>query len=178
MVMHKHELSESCAYPYGFDPEVDSWQEVAEDRDSDVLVSISVEALGLSKYLNQSVDLAGELIIEDFVSSLLGFSLSSGSNSLVRLSPIISTVGYVQTLNVVSTGSNRRSLDRWSKEAMLEIKSLLGEGVEFTSNSALRVASPLSTQKQFRSEDLYQYNWYRKSASENNLNLLSCLIFY
>ncbi|OLY82223.1 hypothetical protein AYI68_g3662 [Smittium mucronatum] len=59
MVMRNHELVESVAYPYGFATEVDAWREVAEDRDSDVSASISIDAFELSGYLDPSVDLAG-----------------------------------------------------------------------------------------------------------------------
>ncbi|OLY82131.1 hypothetical protein AYI68_g3754 [Smittium mucronatum] len=76
MVMRNHELVEFGAYPYGFAPEVDAWREVAEDRNSDVSASIFVDAFELSGYLDPSVDLAGEPVMEDIVSSLLGLSLS------------------------------------------------------------------------------------------------------
>ncbi|OLY83331.1 hypothetical protein AYI68_g2533 [Smittium mucronatum] len=167
MVMRDHELVESGAYPYGFAPEVDAWREVAEDRDSEASASVSMDALELSGDLEPSVDLAGEPVLEELVSSLLGLSLGPGPNSPVRFSPIIPTVGAVQTLIVISTGSNGRSADRWSTGVITALKSLLGEGKECASNSALGVASPLAVQQQFRGDDLYQSNWYRESASDN-----------
>ncbi|OLY82602.1 hypothetical protein AYI68_g3279 [Smittium mucronatum] len=150
MVMRNHELVESGAYPYGFAPEVDAWREVAEDRDSEA--SASMEALELSGDLDPSVDLSGEQVMEELVSSLLGLSLGSGTNP---------------PASVVGTGSNGRSADRWSKGVISALRSLLGEGEEYASNSVLVVASTLAVQQQFRSEDLYQSNWYRESASEN-----------
>ncbi|OLY84793.1 hypothetical protein AYI68_g1033 [Smittium mucronatum] len=150
MVMRNHELFESGAYPYGFAPEVEAWLEVANDRESDDL--------------DQSVKLAGEAAMEDLMSSLMVLSLSADPNPPVRFSPIIPTVGAVQKLSVVSTGSNCRSVDRWSKGVIPDLKSLLGEGDRCTSDSVLSVASPLATQQQFQSEDLYQYKWYRESA--------------
>ncbi|OLY84701.1 hypothetical protein AYI68_g1126 [Smittium mucronatum] len=142
----------------------DRWM---EDRDSEASTSVSMYALELSGDLDPSVDLAGEPVMEELVSSLLGLSLSSGPNPPVRFSPVIPTVVAVQTLSVFSTGSNGRSADRWSKGVIPALKSLLGEGEEDASNSALGVASPLAVQQQFRSEDLYQSNWYRESASDN-----------
>ncbi|OLY84987.1 hypothetical protein AYI68_g838 [Smittium mucronatum] len=100
------------------------------------------------------VDLARELVMEVLASSLLGLSLNYGPNPPVRLSPIIPTVGAVQTLSVVSSGSNRRSVDRQSKGTINTLRSLLGEGAECASNSALSFDSPLAAQKQFRSEEL------------------------
>ncbi|OLY83611.1 hypothetical protein AYI68_g2248 [Smittium mucronatum] len=50
--------------------------------------------------------------MEELVSSLMGLSLNSGPNPPIRFSPVIPTVGAVQTLSVVSTGSNGRSVDR------------------------------------------------------------------
>ncbi|OLY81715.1 hypothetical protein AYI68_g4177 [Smittium mucronatum] len=167
MVMRNHELVESGAYPYGFDPDVDAWREVAKYRDSEVSASISIQALELSGDSDPSVNLAGGPVMEDIVSSLLGPSLGSSPNPPVRFWPIFSTVGAVQTLSVISTGSSGRSLDRRSKGAIPALRSLLREGEECTSNSVLKVASPLAAQKQFRSEDLYQSNWYRESASDN-----------
>ncbi|OLY84968.1 hypothetical protein AYI68_g856 [Smittium mucronatum] len=146
--MRNHELVESGAYPYGFAPEVDAWRVVAEDRNSEALASISIEALELSGDLDPSVNLAGKPVMEDLVSSLLRLSLSSSTNPPVRFSPIIPTVGAVKTLSVVSTGSNGRSVDRWSKEAIPALRSLL------------------AIQQQFRSKDLYQSNWYMESASD------------
>ncbi|OLY79167.1 hypothetical protein AYI68_g6771 [Smittium mucronatum] len=168
MVMRNHELVESGAYPYGFAPEVDAWLDAAEDRDSEVSASISIEALELSGDLDPSADLAGKPVMEDILSSLLGLSLSSGPIPPVRFWPIIPTLGAVQTLSFVSTGSNGRSVDRRSKGAIPALSSLLGEGEESTSNRFLSVASPLAAQKQFRSEDVYQSNWYRESASDSN----------
>ncbi|OLY85539.1 hypothetical protein AYI68_g268 [Smittium mucronatum] len=78
MVMRKYDLIKSGAYTYVFSPEVDAWREVAEDGDSDVLTSISIEAFELIKDLEPSVELAGEPVMEDLVSYLLGLSLSSG----------------------------------------------------------------------------------------------------
>ncbi|OLY85720.1 hypothetical protein AYI68_g88 [Smittium mucronatum] len=106
MVTRNHDLVESGAYPYGFAPEVDAWRELAEDRDSEASASVFMDALELSGDLNPSVDLAGEPIMEELVSSLLGLSLSSGPNPPVRFSPIVPTAGAAQTLSDVSTGSN------------------------------------------------------------------------
>ncbi|OLY84004.1 hypothetical protein AYI68_g1843 [Smittium mucronatum] len=141
-------------------PEVDAWREVAEDRNSDVSVSVSIDAFEHSGDLDPSVDLIGEPVIEYLISSLLGLSLSSGPNPSVRFSPIIPTVGAVQTLIVFSTGSNGRSVDRRSKGLIPTLNYLLGEGVECTSNIAFSVASPLATLQPFRREDLYESNWY------------------
>ncbi|OLY82354.1 hypothetical protein AYI68_g3527 [Smittium mucronatum] len=105
--------------------------------------------------------------MEDLVSSLLGLSLNSDPNPLVKFSPIIPTVGAVQTLGVFSTGSNGQSVDRWRKGVIPALKSLLGEGEGCPSNSMSKVASPLAAQQQFRSEDLYQSNWYGNSASDD-----------
>ncbi|OLY77797.1 hypothetical protein AYI68_g8167 [Smittium mucronatum] len=131
---------------------------VAEDRESEASASVSMDALELSGDLDPSVDLAGEPVMEEPVYSLLGLSLSSGPNPPVRFSHIIPTVGAVQTLSVFGAGINKRSADRWSKGVIPALKSLLGEGEEDASNSALDVASPLAVQQQFRSEDLYQSN--------------------
>ncbi|OLY85117.1 hypothetical protein AYI68_g697 [Smittium mucronatum] len=144
--MRNHELVRSGAYPYGFAPEVYSWREVAEDRDSDASASISIEALGLSGDLDTSVNLAGEPVMEYLLSSLLGLSLSSGPNPPVRFSPIIPTMGALKILSVVSTGSNGGSVDRRSKEVIPALGSLLGEGKLCTSNSLLDVASSLARQ--------------------------------
>ncbi|OLY78919.1 hypothetical protein AYI68_g7022 [Smittium mucronatum] len=76
MIKRDHELVESGGYPYGFSPEFDAWREVAEDRDSETSAYISIAALELSEDLYSSVNLAGEPVMEDFVSSLLGLSLS------------------------------------------------------------------------------------------------------
>ncbi|OLY82343.1 hypothetical protein AYI68_g3535 [Smittium mucronatum] len=164
MAMRNHELVESGAYPYGFAPEVDAWREVAEDSDSEG--SVSMKALELSGDLYPSVDLAGEPVMEELVSPLLELSLDPGPNPPVRFSPIIPTNGAVKTLSVVSTGSNGRSADRLSKGVIPALKSLPGEGKECASNSVLGVDSPLAVKQQFRSEDLYQSNWYRESASD------------
>ncbi|OLY80137.1 hypothetical protein AYI68_g5772 [Smittium mucronatum] len=79
IVKHNNELDESGAYPYGFDLEVDAWRKVAEDRDSEASASITIEALKLSGDLDPSVNLEGEAVMEELVSSLLGLSLSSRS---------------------------------------------------------------------------------------------------
>ncbi|OLY85605.1 hypothetical protein AYI68_g199 [Smittium mucronatum] len=80
MVMRNHELVETGAYPYGFSPEADTWREASEDRDSYVSASISIDALELSEDLDPSVNLEGEPVMKDLLSSLLGLSLGSGSN--------------------------------------------------------------------------------------------------
>ncbi|OLY84706.1 hypothetical protein AYI68_g1121 [Smittium mucronatum] len=87
MVKINHELVESGYYPYGFAPEMDSWRVVAECRDSEASASIYIEAFELSEDLNPSINLAGEPVVEDLVSSLLGLSLSSGRNPPVDFSP-------------------------------------------------------------------------------------------
>ncbi|OLY79844.1 hypothetical protein AYI68_g6074 [Smittium mucronatum] len=66
MIKRDHELFESGGYSYWFAPEVDAWREVAEDRD------------------NPSVNLAGEPVMEELVSSLLELSLSSDPNPPYR----------------------------------------------------------------------------------------------
>ncbi|OLY85357.1 hypothetical protein AYI68_g455 [Smittium mucronatum] len=76
MIKLNHELVESGSYPYGIAPEVEAWRELAEDRDSEVSASISIDALNLSEYLDSSVNLAGETVMEDLVSSLLGILLN------------------------------------------------------------------------------------------------------
>ncbi|OLY81717.1 hypothetical protein AYI68_g4174 [Smittium mucronatum] len=167
MIKRDHELVESGGYSYRFAPEVDVWREVAEDRDSEASALVSISALALSGDLDPSVNLAGEPIMEEPVSSLLELSLNSDPNPPVRFSPVIPTEGAVQTLSVVGTGRNRRSVDRRSKGAIPALKSLLGGGEEYASDSIFGVAPPLATQQQFRSEDLYQSNWYRNSASDN-----------
>ncbi|OLY79849.1 hypothetical protein AYI68_g2339 [Smittium mucronatum] len=68
---------------------MDACREVAEDGDSEASASISIEALELSEDLDPLFNLVG-----------------SGLSPLVRFSPIIPTVGAVQTLSAVSTGSN------------------------------------------------------------------------
>ncbi|OLY78807.1 hypothetical protein AYI68_g7137, partial [Smittium mucronatum] len=78
MVMRNHELVESGTAPYGFAPG-------GED-------------------LDPSVNLAGEAVMEDIISTLMGLSLSVVPNLHVRFSPIIPTAGAAQTLSVVSTG--------------------------------------------------------------------------
>ncbi|OLY85167.1 hypothetical protein AYI68_g646 [Smittium mucronatum] len=150
MIERNHELVESGGYPYGIAPEVDCWRELAEDRDSEASSSIFTEALNLSEDLEPSVNLTGEPVMEDIVSSLLGISLSSDPNPLV-----------------VSTGSNGRIVDRRSKGEIPALKSLLGGGKGCTSDSIFDFAPPLAAQQQFRIEDLYQSNWYRNSASDN-----------
>ncbi|OLY82961.1 hypothetical protein AYI68_g2909, partial [Smittium mucronatum] len=77
MIKRDHELVESGGYPYGFAPEVDAWREVAEDRDIEASALIFISALELSEYLDPSVNLAGEPIMEELVSSLLEISLNS-----------------------------------------------------------------------------------------------------
>ncbi|OLY81481.1 hypothetical protein AYI68_g4412 [Smittium mucronatum] len=94
--------------------------------------------------------------------------LGSGPSPPVRLSPIIPTVGAVQTFGVVGRGSNGRSVDRQSKGAIPALRSLLGGGEDCTSDNVLNVASPLAAQQQFRSDDLYQSNWYRESSSDKS----------
>ncbi|OLY80541.1 hypothetical protein AYI68_g5361 [Smittium mucronatum] len=51
------------------------------------------------------------------------------------------------------------------------LKSLLVEGEDYTSDSMLVVASSFATQQQFRSDDLYQSNWYGKLASDNTISM-------
>ncbi|OLY85416.1 hypothetical protein AYI68_g389 [Smittium mucronatum] len=150
IVIHNYELVES-----------------AEDRDSKASVLISIEALELSGDLEPSVNLAGEQTTEDLVFSLQGLTLGSVPNPPVRLSPIIPTMGYVQTHSVASTGRNRQSADRRSKGAIPALKPLLDGGEEYASTNFFDVASPLAAQQQFRSEDFYQSNWYRESASDS-----------
>ncbi|OLY78642.1 hypothetical protein AYI68_g7304 [Smittium mucronatum] len=104
-------------------------RDVAKDNDGDVSKSISIETLNLSEDLDPSLDLAGETVMEDLVSFLLGLFNSSVLKPLVRFSPIISTMGSEQTLSVVSTRSNVRSVDRGSKGAIPVLKYLLGEGI-------------------------------------------------
>ncbi|OLY84700.1 hypothetical protein AYI68_g1128 [Smittium mucronatum] len=110
MIKRDHELVESGGYSNEFAPEFDVWRKVADDRE------------------NPSVNLAGEPVMEELVSSLMGLSLNSGPNPPVRFSPVIPTVAAVQKLSVVSTGSNERSVDRRSKGVIPALKSLLGEG--------------------------------------------------
>ncbi|OLY82661.1 hypothetical protein AYI68_g3215 [Smittium mucronatum] len=98
MVMRNHELIKSGAYPYWFAPKVETWREVDEDKD------------------NPSIYMAGGPVMEDFVSSLLELSLSSGPNPRARFSPVIPTAEALQTLSVVSAGSNGRSLDMRSAQ--------------------------------------------------------------
>ncbi|OLY77597.1 hypothetical protein AYI68_g8362 [Smittium mucronatum] len=116
MVKRKHEFVES-----------------AEDRDSEALASISIEALKLSEDLEQSVKLAGEPVM---------------------FSPIIPTVEAVQTLSVVSTWSNGQSVGRLSKGVIPALSHLLGGGEDYTSDSMLDIALPIAAQQQLRSEDL------------------------
>ncbi|OLY79865.1 hypothetical protein AYI68_g6053 [Smittium mucronatum] len=149
MIKRDHELVESAGYSYGFSPEFDAWRKVAEDGDSEASASVSISALGLSGDLDPSVNLAGEPIM---------------------FSPVIPTEGAVQTLSVVSTGGNRRSVDRRSKGVTPALKSLLGGGKGYASDSIFDVAPPPDTQQQFRSEELYQSNWYRKPASDNTVS--------
>ncbi|OLY83118.1 hypothetical protein AYI68_g2750 [Smittium mucronatum] len=154
MVMRNHESLDSGAYHYGFASEVSAWREVAEDRDRDVSAYISIETLELFEELDPSVNLAGEPVMEDILCSFLGLYLSFYPNHLVRFLPVIPTVGAVQTLSVFSTGSNRRSLDRWCKGAIPALRFLKGDVEKATSNSAPSAASPLAAQQIFRSEDL------------------------
>ncbi|OLY81148.1 hypothetical protein AYI68_g4749 [Smittium mucronatum] len=170
MIKRDNELVESGGYSYGFSPEVNVWREVAEDRYSEASASISISALKLSEDLDPSVNLAGEPVMEELVSSLLELSLSSDPKTPVRFSPIIPTKGAVQTLSVVTTGSNGQSVDRRSKGVIPALNSLLGGGEECTRDSIFGVAPPLTAQQQFRSEDLYQSNWYRNSASDRMLS--------
>ncbi|OLY79020.1 hypothetical protein AYI68_g6922 [Smittium mucronatum] len=172
MVMLNHELVESGAYPYGFLMEVRILREVADDRGSDTSVSSSSEVLALGDNLDPSINLVGDAVMEDLMSYLMGLSLSADPNPPVRFSPIIHSVGAVKTLKVISTGSNGLRMDRRSKGVVPALRSLVGEGERCDSNSALSVASSLATQQQFRSEDLYQSNWYRESASETISNHL------
>ncbi|OLY79138.1 hypothetical protein AYI68_g6801 [Smittium mucronatum] len=167
MIRSDHELVESGGYSNEIAPEVDAWRELADDRDSEASALISIEALELSEDLDPSVSLTGEPVMEELVSSLMQVSLNSGPNPPVRFSPVIPTVGAVKKLSVVSTGSNGRSVDRRSKGVIPALRSLLGEGEGGTSDSMLVAASPLATQQQFRSEDLYQSNWYGNSASDS-----------
>ncbi|OLY79354.1 hypothetical protein AYI68_g6579 [Smittium mucronatum] len=171
MVMRNHELVESGAYTYGVIPKVVALRGLAAYRDSDVSASISIDALELSKDLDPSVNLSGEPVMDKLVSSLPVLSLISGPNPPVRFMPVISNVGAVQKLSVVGTGSNGGSVDRWSKGAIPALKSLLGEEVECTSNSALSFASYLAAKKQFKRDELYQSNWYREYASDNSFIL-------
>ncbi|OLY82842.1 hypothetical protein AYI68_g3029 [Smittium mucronatum] len=166
MVMRNHELFESGAYPHGFAPEVEAWREVANDIGSDTSVSTSLSAFALGDDLDPSVDLAGEAVMEDLTSSLTGLSLSTEPKPSVRFSPIILTVGAVQTLSAVNTGSNGRSVDRRSKGVNPTLRSHLGEGGKCSSDCVISVASTLATRQQFRNEDLYQSDWYREPASE------------
>ncbi|OLY81904.1 hypothetical protein AYI68_g3988 [Smittium mucronatum] len=165
LVMRNHELVESSAYPYGFAPKVDAWREIAEGRDTDVSVSLSIEVLELSEDLEPSVNLAGEPVMEDLVSPFLRLSLSFSSNPPVRFLPDIPTVRAVKTLSVVSTGRNERSMNRRSNGATSVLKSLLGEGDECASNSALGFAFLSTKKQQFRSDDLYHFCWYRGTTS-------------
>ncbi|OLY78804.1 hypothetical protein AYI68_g7140, partial [Smittium mucronatum] len=80
MIKRDHGLVQSGGYSYGFALEVDAWREVAEDRDSEASASISISALELSEDLEPSVNLAGEPIMEELVSSLLELSLNSDPN--------------------------------------------------------------------------------------------------
>ncbi|OLY80593.1 hypothetical protein AYI68_g5306 [Smittium mucronatum] len=161
MIKRDHELDESGGYSYGFAPEVDAWREVAEDRDSEASAWVSISALGLSGDLEPSVNLVGESIMEELVSSLLELSPNSDPNP-----------------RVVSTGGNRRNVDRKSKGVIPALKSLMGGGEGYASDSIFGVAPPLATQQQFRSEDLYQSNWYRNSASDNIKMIFSSLLFF
>ncbi|OLY82437.1 hypothetical protein AYI68_g3444 [Smittium mucronatum] len=115
MDMRNIELFDSRAYPNGFALEVEAWREVANDRGRDTSVSSSSEVFELGEDLDPSVNLAGEAGLEDITSFLMGLSLSADPNLQVRFSPIIPTVGTAKKLNVVSTGSNGRSADIWSK---------------------------------------------------------------
>ncbi|OLY83502.1 hypothetical protein AYI68_g2354 [Smittium mucronatum] len=128
MVMRNNESDESGAYPYGISTEVEAWTEVADDIDSDTLVSSSSEVLALGDDLDPSINLAGESVMEDLTSSLMGLSLSADPKSPGATGEV--WIGGVRD------------------------------------NIALSVASSLATQQQFRSEDLYQSNWYRESNSD------------
>ncbi|OLY79143.1 hypothetical protein AYI68_g6796, partial [Smittium mucronatum] len=80
MIKPDHELFESGGYSYVFAPDVDAWREVAEDRDSEASASISISALKISEDLDPSVNLAGEPMMEELVSSLLEPSLNFDPN--------------------------------------------------------------------------------------------------
>ncbi|OLY80122.1 hypothetical protein AYI68_g5788 [Smittium mucronatum] len=147
--MRKNELFESGSYPCG-----------------DASVLSSSEVLVLSNDLDPSVKFAGEPVMEDLTSSLVGLSLTADPNIPVSFSPIIPTLGAVKKLSVVSTGSGGRSAYRQSNGVIPAPRSLMGECERSTSNSALSVASYLVTQQKFRRDDLYQSNWYRESSSD------------
>ncbi|OLY81707.1 hypothetical protein AYI68_g4186 [Smittium mucronatum] len=146
--MLKHELVESGVYPGGFSPIFYAWRWLAEDRDCCILVSRSFEVLAIGDELVPLVSLTGEKVMEYLLSSFLGLSSSYGFNTPVRLSSIIPTIGLR------------------SKRVIYGLKYLLAEEDECISNDTLGVASTLATQKQFRSEDLFQSNWYSEPASE------------
>ncbi|OLY78020.1 hypothetical protein AYI68_g7939 [Smittium mucronatum] len=125
--------------------------ESTEDGDSKASGLISIEALELSEDLDPSVNLEGEPVMEELVSSLLELSLNSYPSPPVRFLPIVTTEVAVKTLSVVSTGCNG---------------SLLGEREEYTSDSMFEIASSLAAQQQFRSKYLYQSSYYRESDSD------------
>ncbi|OLY79347.1 hypothetical protein AYI68_g6586, partial [Smittium mucronatum] len=77
MIRRDHELVDSDAYPYGFSPEVATWRGITDDRDSNTSVSYLSEVAALGDDLDPSVNLAGEPIMEDLVSSLLVLSLGA-----------------------------------------------------------------------------------------------------
>ncbi|OLY84036.1 hypothetical protein AYI68_g1808 [Smittium mucronatum] len=139
MMKRYHELVESGGCPYWFAPEVDAWREVAEDRNSGASASVSMDALELSGDLDPSVDLVGEPVMEELVSSLLELSLNSDPNPPGAMGEV--WIGGVRDDSIFS------------------------------------VAPPLAAQQQFRSEGLYQSNWYRNSASDNiyYLRLQTCI---
>ncbi|OLY78983.1 hypothetical protein AYI68_g6958 [Smittium mucronatum] len=89
MVMINHEFEDSGTYTYRVSPDVGSWREVAEDRDSDTSLSVSTIVPKLNADLEPSVNLEGEPVMEDLYSFLLGLYkvhftiprvLSTGSN--------------------------------------------------------------------------------------------------
>ncbi|OLY80136.1 hypothetical protein AYI68_g5773 [Smittium mucronatum] len=80
MFMCNHELVMSGAYHYGFSTEFEAWRDVADDRDSDTSVSSSSEVFALVEDLYPSVNLAGEQVMEDLTSSLMGLSLNADTN--------------------------------------------------------------------------------------------------
>ncbi|OLY77855.1 hypothetical protein AYI68_g8109 [Smittium mucronatum] len=121
MAMRKNELLESGTKPKEFTPEVDYWRKVTEDRHTGISVSISAEVIELGDDLDQSVNLAGEKMIEDLVS---------------WLSPVIPTASAAQKINFVSAGSNEGSADKSIKGEMPALRSLFGEGSKWARNNA------------------------------------------
>ncbi|OLY85347.1 hypothetical protein AYI68_g464 [Smittium mucronatum] len=111
--MSNHILVNSGANPYLFFPYVDSWLEVAENRDCDASVSISPKI----PVIGYEIDL-----------SVTWQENHSCPKSSVRISPIIPTMDSIQTLSVVRTESNGRNLDRWSTVGILSLRSPIGDG--------------------------------------------------